>query len=111
MSKIKRVLVKLSGEALIAPDGYWLNPATLSRLAADLAAAGGLADMDGDDVARGRNDRQAGGSEEGMSLLVESKPVAAMPGAFAAIICAEPHTDCIISFGQLIAGAAATIPS
>ncbi|MEI6573607.1 MAG: UMP kinase [Alphaproteobacteria bacterium] len=39
MSKIKRVLVKLSGEALIAPDGYWLNPATLSRLAADLAAA------------------------------------------------------------------------
>jgi uridylate kinase len=33
------VLVKLSGEALIAPDGYWLNPQTLSGLAADLASA------------------------------------------------------------------------
>ena len=30
----KRVLVKLSGEALIAPDGYWLNPQTLIQLAA-----------------------------------------------------------------------------
>jgi uridylate kinase len=38
-STIRRVLVKLSGEALIAPDGYWLNPQTLSALAADLAAA------------------------------------------------------------------------
>lgn len=36
---IRRVLVKLSGEALIATDGYWLNPQTLSALAADLAAA------------------------------------------------------------------------
>jgi uridylate kinase len=35
----RRILVKLSGEALIAPDGYWLNPQTLSTLAADLAAA------------------------------------------------------------------------
>jgi uridylate kinase len=35
----QRILVKLSGEALIAPDGYWLNPQTLSVLAADLAAA------------------------------------------------------------------------
>ena len=39
MADIKRVLVKLSGEALIAADGYWLAPATLMRLAADLAAA------------------------------------------------------------------------
>lgn len=39
MTKMKRILVKLSGEALIAADGYWLNPTTLSRLAADLAAA------------------------------------------------------------------------
>jgi uridylate kinase len=38
-STIRRVLVKLSGEALIAPDGYWLNPQTLSALAADLALA------------------------------------------------------------------------
>ena len=33
------VLVKLSGEALPAPDGYWLDPQTLSGLAADIAAA------------------------------------------------------------------------
>jgi uridylate kinase len=32
-------LVKLSGEALMAPDGYWLDPQTLSGLAQDLAAA------------------------------------------------------------------------
>ncbi len=35
----RRVLVKLSGEALIAPDGYWLHPQTLSALAADIAQA------------------------------------------------------------------------
>jgi uridylate kinase len=41
MRKVKRVLVKLSGEALMAPDGYWLDPQTLSGLAHDLAAATG----------------------------------------------------------------------
>lgn len=35
----RRILVKLSGEALAAPDGYWLDPATLSRLAGDVASA------------------------------------------------------------------------
>ncbi len=35
----KRILVKLSGEALMAPDGYWLDPQTLSGLAEDIAAA------------------------------------------------------------------------
>ncbi len=35
----RRVLVKLSGEGLAAPDGYWLDPETLTRLAADLARA------------------------------------------------------------------------
>jgi uridylate kinase len=35
----RRVLVKLSGEALMAPDGYWLHPQTLSLLAADIARA------------------------------------------------------------------------
>jgi len=35
----RRVLVKLSGEALMASDGYWLDPQTLSALAQDLAAA------------------------------------------------------------------------
>lgn len=35
----RRVLVKLSGEALQAPDGYWLNPQTLSSLADDIACA------------------------------------------------------------------------
>ncbi|WP_406857512.1 UMP kinase [Alsobacter sp. KACC 23698] len=39
MSDGKRVLVKLSGEALIAADGYWLNPQTLTTLAADLKSA------------------------------------------------------------------------
>jgi uridylate kinase len=33
----RRVLVKLSGEALAAPDGYWLYAQTLASLAADLA--------------------------------------------------------------------------
>jgi uridylate kinase len=33
------VLVKLSGEALMAPDGYWLHPQTLATLADDIAAA------------------------------------------------------------------------
>ena len=33
----RRVLVKLSGEALAAPDGYWLYAKTLAELAADLA--------------------------------------------------------------------------
>ena len=32
----RRVLVKLSGEALTAPDGYWLNPAALAELAEDV---------------------------------------------------------------------------
>jgi uridylate kinase len=35
----KRVLVKLSGEALAASDGYWFNAPTLSTLASDLAIA------------------------------------------------------------------------
>lgn len=39
MARFRRVLVKLSGEGLAAPDGYWLDPAMLSTLAADLAAA------------------------------------------------------------------------
>jgi len=33
----RRVLVKLSGEALAAPDGYWLHPPTLASLAEDIA--------------------------------------------------------------------------
>ena len=35
----RRVLVKLSGEALMAADGYWLDPQTLAGLAGDLAGA------------------------------------------------------------------------
>ena len=42
MKSIKRVLVKLSGEALLAADGYWLDPKTLSTLASDLAGASRL---------------------------------------------------------------------
>jgi uridylate kinase len=36
---LRRVLVKLSGEALAAPDGYWLSAQTLAGLAADLGRA------------------------------------------------------------------------
>lgn len=35
----RRVLVKLSGEALAAPDGYWCHPQTLAALAQDIAGA------------------------------------------------------------------------
>jgi uridylate kinase len=38
-SPLRRVLVKLSGEALAAPDGYWLSAQTLAALAADLGKA------------------------------------------------------------------------
>jgi len=33
----RRIIVKLSGEALAAPDGYWLHPPTLAALAEDIA--------------------------------------------------------------------------
>jgi uridylate kinase len=36
---VRRVLVKLSGEALAAPDGYWLSAQTLDGLARDLGRA------------------------------------------------------------------------
>ena len=38
-NSFRRVLVKLSGEALMAPDGYWLHPQTLASLADDIAKA------------------------------------------------------------------------
>jgi uridylate kinase len=37
--QVRRVLVKVSGEGLAAPDGYWLNPDALRDLARDLANA------------------------------------------------------------------------
>ena len=39
MATFRRILVKLSGEALAAPDGYWLSAQTLSTLADDLGRA------------------------------------------------------------------------
>jgi len=33
----RRILLKLSGEALAAPDGYWLHPPTLAGSAEDIA--------------------------------------------------------------------------
>ncbi|WP_201834102.1 UMP kinase [Microvirga zambiensis] len=39
MARFRRILVKLSGEALMAPDGYWLDTQILSSLAEDLANA------------------------------------------------------------------------
>ena len=61
----KRVLVKLSGEALAAPDGYWLYAQTLASLAEDLAAATrqgfGLAVViGGGNIIRGARMTQAG---------------------------------------------------
>ncbi len=35
----RRILVKLSGEALQAPDGFWLDAQVLTRLAQDIARA------------------------------------------------------------------------
>jgi uridylate kinase len=39
MKPFRRVLVKLSGEAFMAQDGYWLDPQTLSALAQDVVEA------------------------------------------------------------------------
>jgi uridylate kinase len=39
VNSFRRVLVKLSGEALMAPDGYWLHPQVLAHLAEDIAHA------------------------------------------------------------------------
>jgi len=39
VAQFRRILVKLSGEALMAPDGYWLDTQVLSSLAQDLANA------------------------------------------------------------------------
>jgi uridylate kinase len=39
LQKFRRILVKLSGEALMASDGYWLDPQTLAGLAEDLGEA------------------------------------------------------------------------
>jgi uridylate kinase len=39
VNPFRRVLVKLSGEALMAPDGYWLHPQVLAHLAQDIARA------------------------------------------------------------------------
>ncbi len=38
-AKIKRVLVKLSGEALAAQDGYWFDPQVLAGFANDIVRA------------------------------------------------------------------------
>jgi uridylate kinase len=38
----RRVIVKLSGEALSAPNGFGIDQATVERLAADLAASAKL---------------------------------------------------------------------
>ena len=61
----RRVLLKLSGEALAAPDGYWLYPQTLAGLAADIAdtAAGGrqvAVVIGGGNIIRGARIAQAG---------------------------------------------------
>ncbi|TDR93578.1 UMP kinase [Enterovirga rhinocerotis] len=62
---IKRVLVKLSGEALAAPDGYWLYAQTLAHLATDLAETTGQGFelaivIGGGNIVRGARMSQAG---------------------------------------------------
>ena len=59
------MLVKLSGEALAAPDGYWLYAQTLASLAADLAATAELGVelalvIGGGNIIRGARMSQAG---------------------------------------------------
>ncbi len=39
MSETRRILVKLSGEALAAQDGYWFDPQTLASFARDIGQA------------------------------------------------------------------------
>ena len=63
--RIKRVLVKLSGEALAAPDGYWLYAQTLAGLAADLERTSKLGFelalvIGGGNIIRGARMSQAG---------------------------------------------------
>jgi uridylate kinase len=61
----RRVLVKLSGEALAAPDGYWLYAQTLAGLAQDLSETtkGGVevaVVIGGGNIIRGARMAQAG---------------------------------------------------
>jgi uridylate kinase len=61
----RRVLVKLSGEALAAPDGYWLYAQTLAGLAQDLSETtkGGIevaVVIGGGNIIRGARMAQAG---------------------------------------------------
>jgi uridylate kinase len=61
----RRVLVKLSGEALAAPDGYWLCAPTLAELAADIAATAARGTqlavvVGGGNIIRGTRISQAG---------------------------------------------------
>jgi uridylate kinase len=61
----RRVLVKLSGEALAAPDGYWLSAHTLAELAADIAATSDAGTqlaivIGGGNIIRGARMSQAG---------------------------------------------------
>jgi uridylate kinase len=61
----RRVLVKLSGEALAAPDGYWLYAPTLAELAADIAATAARGTqlavvVGGGNIIRGTRISQAG---------------------------------------------------
>lgn len=65
MEGFRRILVKLSGEALVAPDGYWLHPPTLSALAQDIAKATAAGHeialvVGGGNVIRGARVAQAG---------------------------------------------------
>lgn len=61
----RRVLVKISGEALVAPDGYWLYPQILAGLAQDLKAAAAAGSelaivIGGGNIIRGARISQAG---------------------------------------------------
>lgn len=61
----RRVLVKISGEALAAPDSYWLYPQVLAGLAADLKAAAEAGSqlaivIGGGNIIRGARISQAG---------------------------------------------------
>ena len=65
----RRVLVKVSGEALMGPDGFGINQQTLERIAADLVATAALGVSIGIVVGGGNIFRGVQVSEKGIPRL------------------------------------------
>src|SRR2546430_16957388 len=65
----RRVVVKVSGEALAGPGGFGIHQPTLARIAADLAAARALGVGLGIVVGGGNMFRGVAGSESGIARV------------------------------------------